>query len=121
MANAGNIGGGGSEVFQPLFVYDITLTNLICKIPIYSHPWPNWNNRIEILNGHPYFIRDQGGITELFEIQNCSLVGMDEIGSSQKELVKIVDLMGRETENKPNTLLIYIYSDGTKEKLYRVE
>ena len=29
--------------------------------------------------------------------------------------------MGRETEDKPNTMLIYIYSDGTTEKVYRIE
>lgn len=41
--------------------------------------------------------------------------------SSNKELVKITDLMGRETEFKPNTVLLYIYSDGTTERVYRVE
>ncbi|MFT6983055.1 MAG: hypothetical protein ACJAUD_001826 [Crocinitomicaceae bacterium] len=38
-----------------------------------------------------------------------------------KSLVKIVDAMGRETEEKPNTILIYIYSDGTSERVFRVE
>lgn len=38
-----------------------------------------------------------------------------------KNLIKIVDLMGRETEGNPNTVLIYIYSDGTTEKVFRVE
>lgn len=37
-------------------------------------------------------------------------------GDQNKELVKIVDLLGRETPEVPNTLLIYIYSDGTSEK-----
>lgn len=37
------------------------------------------------------------------------------------ELVKIVDLMGRETEFKPNTALIYVYSDGSTEKVFVVE
>jgi hypothetical protein len=36
-------------------------------------------------------------------------------------LIKIVDYLGRETELKPNTPLIYIYSDGTAEKVFRVE
>lgn len=34
----------------------------------------------------------------------------------KKELLKIVDLTGREVQPKHNTLLIYIYSDGTREK-----
>lgn len=41
--------------------------------------------------------------------------------NSPKTLVKVVDLMGREAESKPNTLLIYVYSDGTTEKVFRVE
>ncbi len=48
-------------------------------------------------------------------------VGLSEFNSSEKKLVRIVDTMGRETEDKPNTLLIYVYSNGTKEKVFRVE
>ena len=36
-------------------------------------------------------------------------------------IIKIIDLMGRETIEKPNTILIYVYSDGSTEKVYRVE
>ena len=35
----------------------------------------------------------------------------------EKELVKIVDLLGRETGFKANKPLIYIFSDGTVEKV----
>mgnify|MGYP001590373999 CR=1 FL=1 len=38
-----------------------------------------------------------------------------------KSLVRIVDMLGRETEYKPNTVLIYLYSDGTTEKVFKVE
>ncbi len=41
--------------------------------------------------------------------------------SNSKSLIKIVDTIGRETEDKPNTLLIYVYSDGTTKKVYRVK
>jgi len=37
----------------------------------------------------------------------------------EKELVKIIDLLGRETEYKTNKPLIYIFSDGTVEKLIK--
>lgn len=53
-------------------------------------------------------------------ITNCNL-GIKEKTSDEKSIIKIVDSMGRETEDKPNTLLIYIYSDGTTEKVFRVE
>ncbi|GEM_PF-5102175 len=42
-------------------------------------------------------------------------------GSKTKKLVKIVDATGREVEDKPNTLLFYIYDDGTSEKVFRME
>lgn len=41
--------------------------------------------------------------------------------SPNKELIKIVDVLGRETIHKKNTLLFYIYSDGTVEKKVFVE
>lgn len=44
-----------------------------------------------------------------------------ELDQPDKTLIKIVDSMGRETEIKPNTLLFYVYSDGTTEKVFRVE
>lgn len=42
---------------------------------------------------------------------------IEELINTQKELVKIVDFMGRETEFKPNIPLIFIYSDGTRERV----
>ena len=37
----------------------------------------------------------------------------------EKELVKIIDLLGRETGFIPNKPLIYIFSDGTAEKVIK--
>lgn len=54
---------------------------------------------------------------------NCrySLVGTDDLESGAKEIVRIVDLMGRECEDVPNTPLIYIYSDGSTKKVFRMK
>lgn len=53
---------------------------------------------------------------------NVNNVGINELTTdSEKHLLKITDLMGRETEDVPNTPLIYIYSDGTTEKVFKVE
>lgn len=46
---------------------------------------------------------------------------LSEYMLDKKQLVKIIDYLGRETEDKPNTHLIYVYSDGTTEKVYRME
>ncbi len=54
----------------------------------------------------------------------CELIdytGIEELTNAEKELVKIVDLLGRETEFKPNMPLIFIYSDGTMERVMEVK
>lgn len=52
----------------------------------------------------------------------CQFAGISESEiNNNKELLRITDLMGRECMDKPNTTLIYIYSDGTIEKVYRME
>jgi hypothetical protein len=57
-------------------------------------------------------------------ISTCELIdftGVEELTLGNKELVKIVDLLGRETKFKTNTPLIFIYSDGTMERVMEVE
>ena len=48
-------------------------------------------------------------------------VGIEEPSMPIRQLMKVVDILGRETEDKPNSFLIYIYSDGTTEKVYRFD
>jgi len=45
-------------------------------------------------------------------------VGIEELFGNSKQLISVVDLMGRETKIQPNKLLIYTYSDGSKEIKY---
>ena len=50
---------------------------------------------------------------------DCFLVdftGIGELNNTPKQLIKIVDILGRETPFKPNTPLLYIYDDGTVER-----
>ena len=51
---------------------------------------------------------------------STSTVGITELTSS-KTLIQILDLMGRKTTFKPNTPLIYVYDDGSTEKVFSVE
>jgi len=44
-----------------------------------------------------------------------------ELNNSSKNLIQILDMMGRETTFKPNTPLIYVYDDGSTEKVFSVE
>lgn len=57
---------------------------------------------------------------DLYIAQSGS-TGINELDNSQKELVKIVDFMGREISFKTNTPMIYIYSDGSTERVYKLE
>jgi hypothetical protein len=49
------------------------------------------------------------------------ILGINALTTAQKQLIRIVDTMGRETKDRTNTLLIYVYSDGTTEKVFRAE
>ena len=52
-------------------------------------------------------------------VDQNGVLGIDEVIFNNKpSLVKIVDVLGRETSIKPNTILFYIYSDGSVEKKY---
>jgi hypothetical protein len=45
-------------------------------------------------------------------------IGIEEMQPNSKTRIKITDLMGRETEYKPNSVLIYHYSDGSIQKIF---
>jgi hypothetical protein len=51
---------------------------------------------------------------------SCFTSSLTELTTS-KNLIQILDMMGRETTFKPNTPLIYVYDDGTTEKVFTIE
>jgi dienelactone hydrolase len=61
------------------------------------------------------------------DTSNCyfiAAVGIEEFVETinpNKELIMIIDLLGRETKPVANTPLIYIYSDGTRKRIIRIE
>ena len=52
---------------------------------------------------------------------DCSSTSSINELTTSKNLIQILDLMGRETSFKPNTPLIYVYDDGSIEKVFSVE
>ena len=48
-------------------------------------------------------------------------VSLNEMYNTPKQLLRIVDLMGRESAFRANTVLIYVYSDGTTERVFEIE
>jgi hypothetical protein len=61
------------------------------------------------------------GCTSVSKCVLLDFTGVDEISKPKiKKLLRIVNLLGQDVEHTPNTVLIYIYSDGTSEKVYNV-
>ena len=57
----------------------------------------------------------------MFDIShNCSSLNISE-NHSFRELIKVTDLLGRETKGTKNEVLFYIYDDGTVEKRIVIE
>ncbi|MBB78402.1 MAG: hypothetical protein CL844_05315 [Crocinitomicaceae bacterium] len=50
------------------------------------------------------------------QINNNTTSISEELNPQKKKLIKITDLLGRETSSKPNTPLIYIYDNNTIER-----
>ena len=62
-------------------------------------PWGSWT-----------FIHNNPGV------DLNTILGIDNIFPNNKQLIKIVDLLGRESKDLKNQPLFYIYDDGTVEK-----
>ena len=60
-------------------------------------------------------------VDALYTGTNCPTASLENLTTQEKELIKIVDLMGREIPFQPNTPQIYIYMDGTVEKRIVIE
>ena len=77
-------------------------------------------NKVFILHGWSYEAQPNTPITCTDSLL-IDVTGIEENSNSPKQLIKITDLMGRETTYKPNTILIYVYDDGTSERVFKLE
>jgi Concanavalin A-like lectin/glucanases superfamily len=50
-----------------------------------------------------------------------NFTGLDELGTVAKKLVKITDLNGKIIPRRKNTLMLFIYEDGTVERVVEIE
>ena len=64
---------------------------------------------------------DINQVNQIIQNEWIPQLGLNTLSNQEKELVKIVDQLGRETAFKPNTTLIYVYSDGSTEKVFTAE
>ena len=52
---------------------------------------------------------------------SLNFTGIDELGTGAKKLVKITDLNGKIIPRRKNTLMLFIYEDGTVERVVEME
>ena len=85
-------------------------TSLNC-IEVDDAAWStsNWMNRVD------------SGTSFSTNCGNSCKVGLEELSTFPKQLVKMIDLMGRETVFKTNTPIIFLYLDGTTERVFKFE
>ena len=105
LANGNNTG---------LYIYAYDNFNLTC-MEVDDVEWSiaNWTA--------PFNVDTQTSFSEnCYNECSSSTVGIDELTTS-KNLIQILDMMGRETSFKPNTPLIYVYDDGSTEKVFSVD
>ena len=69
---------------------------------------------------YPTIIFWDGGSWIALRTSMPGTTGVDNFGQAvtQKKLLKIVDVLGRETEFRKNEILFYIYDDGSIDKKF---
>ena len=104
--------GNNNGLFQSLGLYEFNVANnpnLNC-INVDDSTWSatNWTVANSNIDPQHYFSNNCSGTTDIEE------------HSTNKELLKVTDLLGRETK-QTNQPLFYIYDDGTVEKRIVIE
>ncbi len=100
---------------DPLFGNYLTIEEISKQFWLPGYPIPS----IEVL--HAYSNSSLVLKRTLFMKGNTTTYFTEPILNNQRMIVKIIDLLGRETKEKKNEPLFYIYDDGTVEKRITVE
>ena len=113
-----------------LFCYDNQLTSLDVRngnnmnfTYFFTHLNPNLyciNVDDDAWSTANWIVGNAGIDPQHYFSNNCTPSAIQE-HTTNKELLKITDLLGREVDEKQNTLLFYIYNDGTVEKKIIIE
>ena len=90
-----------------------TNNNLTCiEVDDVAYANSNWTN---------YFDNSVTFSTNCNYTNPCATVSAIQEHTTNKELLKVTDLLGRETKGTKNEVLFYIYDDGTVEKRIVIE
>ena len=106
---------------------DTTFGTHLLTTPLADIAWQEYTYVFETQNSEEY-ITIQAGLNDTINqsilLDNFVLVetteplttGINEASQQKKQLLKIVDILGKESQPNKKGLLFYIYSDGTVEK-----
>ena len=83
---------------------------------IYDNPTTDTWYMVEAVDANGCVVKEDINVY----VDSC-ITGVNEIYESNKELLKITDILGRESKPTPNVSLFYRYNDGTVEKRIIVE
>lgn len=98
-----------------------------------TYQWLNCSDNYSIIAGQTeswYSGMTSIYVSLLISYQNCidtsecyyaCTASIDQLVPKKAELIRIVDFMGRDSDEKSSTPLIYIFSDGIHRKMFRVE
>ena len=91
--------------------FDATVNPYLGCINVDDANWSttNWTVANSNIDTQQYFSNNCSGTTDIQE------------HTTNKELLKVTDLLGRETKGTKNEVLFYIYDDGTVEKRIVIE
>ena len=96
----------------------------------WDDPWSVYSTSCDPINSWNCVSNDclgdstgQGTYTVLGDCQtSCGFSSvLDNKSNSTKELIKVIDILGRHTEQTNETILFYIYDNGTVEKRITIE
>ena len=98
------------------YAFGDTVTGQI-GLPWYLLFFPDFENH----SSSPLMSQNMNEFNSILTGQWLPQVGLTSLDSANRKLIQILDMMGRETTFKPNTPLIYVYDDGSTEKVFSVE
>ena len=88
-----------------------------------GHDWPSpsnsWGNQDINANVQVWNFLSKFDMNGLIDCNTTSIIDFNNVNT--KNLIRIVDLLGKETKRIRNNILLYIYDDGTVEKKITID
>ena len=99
--------------------------NIISGLNPFNYSWSNGDSsqNITIQNSGAYWlvVTDSVGCSSDTISYTVTINNIYESQNKNKTLLKVIDILGRNTKGIKNAPLLYIYSDGTVEKKLIIE